>query len=191
MGILNVWVQPKKACQRGFTLMEMLVTMVIFGIIASIAVPRYQTFVVQRDVNAATADVAQGFEHARVFAQSQRTNARFCPIDAANLNAALPPCVPLATVDTPFTAWVVLEVDAAGTATQVLARSEPLPASVVLSTNRPLQSQYIQFGELGSALSAVGGSTNGTVAVAPRVASNDIITQTIVVGSSGVVRSSL
>lgn len=169
--------------QLGFTLLEMLVVIAIFSIMSSLAVPRYQAFVAQREIELVSDEVAQGLVQGRVFAQSNLTNVRFCPIAVLNLNTALPACLNLPS-NTPFPAWMVAQVDLSGNAVRVISRSDRIPSAVALTLNR----KFIQFGELGSALSAGGGVANGTVTVSPFAQLNlAVSSRNVSVAVSGVV----
>ena len=50
-------VMSVKAQQAGFTLLELIIVVALIGIISAIAVPRYQSYQLRANANAALADV--------------------------------------------------------------------------------------------------------------------------------------
>ncbi|MDP2656079.1 MAG: prepilin-type N-terminal cleavage/methylation domain-containing protein [bacterium] len=55
---------------RGFTLVEVMLSITAIGIIAGASVPIYQTFQVRNDLDIATTEIVQGMRRAHVLSQS-------------------------------------------------------------------------------------------------------------------------
>ena len=53
---------------QGFTLIEMLLTLAIVAILVSMAIPRYEQFVAQQDVNRVTQQMRDHLQLARTYA---------------------------------------------------------------------------------------------------------------------------
>ena len=116
---------------QGFTLIEMLLTLAIVAILVSMAVPRYEQFVAQQDVNRVTQQIRDHLQLARTYAQTHQTTVQFCPVDVAKVNDANPTCSQEAT----WKAWMVAEVDDKGAVRQVIARSEPILSNIEINSD--------------------------------------------------------
>lgn len=60
----------------GFTLMEVMVVMAIIGILASISVPNFRNYMIQRRLNGATRQIMSDLMYARMQAVSQNNKFR-------------------------------------------------------------------------------------------------------------------
>ena len=116
---------------QGFTLIEMLLTLAIVAILVSMAIPRYEQFVAQQDVNRVTQQMRDHLQLARTYAQTHQTTVQFCPVDVAKVNDANPTCSQEAT----WKAWMVAEVDDKGAVRQVIARSEPILSNIEINSD--------------------------------------------------------
>ena len=131
---------------RGFTLIEMLLTLAIVAILVSMAVPRYKQFVAQQDVNRVTQQMRDHLQLARTYAQTHQTTVQLCPVDVAKVNDANPTC----SQETAWKAWMVAEVDDKGAVRQVIARSEPILSSIQINSgNRKMIKMNRQGGADG------------------------------------------
>ena len=114
---------------QGFTLIEMLLTLAIVAILVSMAIPRYEQFVAQQDVNRVTQQMRDHLQLARNYAQTHQTTVQLCPVNG--VNDAIPTC----SQDMTWRAWVVAEVDDKGAVRQVIARSEPILSNIEINSD--------------------------------------------------------
>lgn len=129
---------------QGFTLIEMLLTLAIVAILVSMAIPRYEQFVAQQDVNRVTQQMRDHLQLARNYAQTHQTTVQLCPVNG--VNDAIPTC----SQETAWKAWMVAEVDDKGAVRQVIARSEPILSSIQINSgNRKMIKMNRQGGADG------------------------------------------
>ena len=129
---------------QGFTLIEMLLTLAIVAILVSMAIPRYEQFVAQQDVNRVTQQMRDHLQLARNYAQTHQTTVQLCPVNG--VNDAIPTC----SQDMTWRAWVVAEVDNKGAVRHVIARSEPILSHIqITSGNRKMIKMNRQGGADG------------------------------------------
>ncbi len=72
------------AVSRGFTIVELMVTLAIAAILLAVAVPSFTSFVQKRGISQKTLQVRNALELARGLALSQRQVWTVCTVDAAN-----------------------------------------------------------------------------------------------------------
>lgn len=118
--------------QKGFSLIELLVIIVIVGVLASVSFPKYQNFLVQRKVDVAARYLAQDLEFARIYAQTNRLKTKICPISIFELNMPLSKCLTQGGASD-WLAWVVLTLDEMGNPSHVLIRSHVIDPSILIS----------------------------------------------------------
>lgn len=63
--------------QLGFTLIELMLTLIILGIISAIAMPNYKALVVNSEIRATTESIRTGMQLARAEAVKRNANVRF------------------------------------------------------------------------------------------------------------------
>jgi len=72
------------ALQRGFTIVELMVTLAIAAILLAVAVPSFTLFAQKRAISQKTVQVRNALELARGLALSQRQVWTVCTVDASN-----------------------------------------------------------------------------------------------------------
>lgn len=59
---------------RGFTLLEMLLSVVIIGVLAGVSLPLYNSFLARNDLDIATQQVAETFRRAQIYARGMKSD---------------------------------------------------------------------------------------------------------------------
>ena len=160
---------------QGFTLIEMLLTLAIVAILVSMAIPRYEQFVAQQDVNRVTQQMRDHLQLARTHAQTHQTTVQLCPVRVSDLNDHRPECVN----DDTWAAWVVVESNTQAGNGSVIARSEALTSSVTVSKTN----QVPRFSGRGALANF---AANGTITVSS--VSFPTISEQITIAPNGRVR---
>ncbi|NQV86496.1 MAG: type II transport protein GspH [Woeseiaceae bacterium] len=143
----------KNRSQNGFTLYELLTTLLIVGVILAIGVPNMQSFRQNSSMSAAANDLHSSFHLARSEASRAKNNITICA--SANSLAALPTCGGELEAG-----WVVFEdrdgdiiVDAGE---PILRRFPPVAGGIVITTAGP--DDYFSYAANGLGR----GNVNGT-----------------------------
>lgn len=103
---------PSNRSTRGFTLLEALVVIAIVGILASAAIPQFQTFINRRLIAGEVASLSSSFRLARAEAIRRGRPVTVCPSN--NPDAAAPSCSNGAGALGWATGWIVFEDDTPG-----------------------------------------------------------------------------
>lgn len=151
-------------CQRGFNMLELMMTVLIAGIVLGVGVPSFRDFVATNRMAAAANDILSGIAAARVEAIKRRPNAGANPAVtmclSANWNTANPTCD---LVGAQTDGWIIFadqnanaQVDAGDTIVQTHA---PISGAngIAASRNNP-SGAYVQFGSSGFTRAATGGA---------------------------------
>jgi type IV fimbrial biogenesis protein FimT len=134
----------KTKAQTGFTLYELLTTMLIVGIVLSLGIPNMQSFRQNSRMTAAANDLHSSFHLARSEAARSKTNITICA--SADPFAATPVCSGELEAG-----WVVFEDRngdiAVNGADSVLKRFPPVHTSIDINTTGP--DDYFSFASTG------------------------------------------
>jgi type IV fimbrial biogenesis protein FimT len=130
--------RAKLHTQRGFTLVELMVTIAVVAILAAVAVPGLQAFVARSGMNGVRDDFAIALQRARLDAINRNTCVSVCQLAAAGGTQ----CATGAAVGQWHQGWVTY-VDA--------ACSGALTAADVISVRQPGNARYtLQVGNGGA-----------------------------------------
>ena len=142
-----------KANQHGFTIYELLITMLVIGIILSIGVPSFSEFTQNSRISATANDLHSSFQLARSEAARSKANITICA--SANSMAAGAACG--GTFDDGWIIFVDLNGDLirAGAGENVLRAHPPIPNAIDIVTNGG--ADYFGFAPSGLGRGDVGG----------------------------------
>ena len=129
-----------KMHKEGFTLIEMLVTLSVVGIVVAFGVPAMRDFMDTNRMSAATNDLVSNLHYARSEAVKRGTTTRLCP--SADWAAENPVCNAAGTL---ADGWLIV-VDPDGAAI-VVQQHEPLPDRIRLKDNLNSWIDYTATGE--------------------------------------------
>jgi type IV fimbrial biogenesis protein FimT len=117
---------------RGFTLTEFMVTLAVAGILLSVAVPNFRSFIQNDRLSAAANDLLRSFQLARTQAIKHQANVVVCA--SANPTAANPTCS-----YGPFNGWIVFQDTNSNwqfdAGEPVLERHDLLDSSITVKTD--------------------------------------------------------
>lgn len=163
--------KPRPPAERGFTLLELMVTLTVAGVLLAIGVPSFQSFVRSSRITAPTNEMMTAVYLARTEAVKRRATTVFC--FSTNPTAALPDCA-----GTGAQGWIVW-VDVANPAVPsandrnvrvdanepILLRHGPVLGGVTVRTVPANNKGYLAYAASGLArtVAAVGAPTLGAV----------------------------
>ena len=144
-----------KTQQHGFTLYELLITMLVIGVILAIGVPNMSEFSQNSRLTSTSNDLLSSFQLARSEAARAKTNITICA--SANPLAAGATCDGGSFED----GWIVFidlngDLNRAGAGENVLRSHPPVPSGVTVTTNGG--STYFSFAATGLGRGDVGGA---------------------------------
>ncbi len=146
----------ERTAQQGFTLYELLVTVMIMGIILSLGVPNFLEFTRNNRMAATSNDLLSAFTLARTEAVKRKTTVTVC--SSLNPEAANPACG-----GTFADGWVVFVDDAGPTpnvqidaAEEVIRSVGPMPDGITLQTNGG--ANYFTYAATGFGFGNIGGA---------------------------------
>ena len=109
--------------QKAFTLLELMITVAIVGILAAVAIPSYTDYVMRGKIGEATSTLLAMRTKMEQFYQDNRTYVGAC---AAGTIAPLPTGLKYFTVTCPTLTATAYTIQAAGGITRCVARRAPL-----------------------------------------------------------------
>ncbi len=135
--------------KNGFTLIEMIVTLTVASILATIAIPSYRQFVESGRLTAATNDFVADVSHARIEAMKRGSASQMgiCASSTGTSCAASP--------TTWAAGWIIfVDADSSGTynaggGDTILKIHDVLPSSLTATTN-PVGANTLIFNRIGS-----------------------------------------
>lgn len=150
--------------EKGFTLIELMITLLVAAVILGVGVPNFQEFIANNRMAAATNDVISALHMARSEAIKRRTNVTLCP--SANWDADNPACNNGGVIGGGYIIFVDcsaaapncgapnLSVDAFDV---VLSARGPLPDAIAAAfTTDAAGAQYLSFAATGFPRNAPG-----------------------------------
>ena len=154
----------KISTQTGFTLYELLTTLLIVGIVLSLGIPNMQSFRENSRMTAVANDLHSTFHLARSEASRSKTNITICA--SANSMAAVPTCGGELEAG-----WIIFEDRngdiAVNGADSVLRRFPPVANAIAINTTGP--DDYFSYAPTGLGR----GNITGTAPVATMVLCDD------------------
>jgi len=137
-------IKPDRSLQKGFNIMELMVTVAVGSVLLSVGVPAFKNFMDNSRMSAASNELVTSLHLARTEAIKRRTNVMLCP--SSNWNAANPNCNVAADISD---GWVVLTT----TGNIVLLAHGPLNDQIDVkgadTANIIAGPKFVQFGANG------------------------------------------
>lgn len=179
---LSMMSNNRASKSRGFTLIEVMVTVSIIAILSAIAMPNYNVWVANAKTRTATESIQAGLQKARVEAIKRNIRVQF-QLTVAGSSAWRVSCV-VATECTDLTSGVVEErVDGEGNTAQVTVTPTPASATTIV------------FNSLGQVLNTTTNPASATAPFTQLNLSNPILSASdkrdlrITIGNGGISRS--
>lgn len=170
-------------CETGFTLVELMVTVAIVGILAAIAMPNFQSMIQANRIQSAAAEFQAGLALARTEAIKRGGDARVTIVansltgTTANWNAG-------------FTVFYDTTSNAGGNAVPagatVLMQTAALNSSVAVTTNAP---SYVTYNGLGRSILSSGAYGAASFGFGPASGATVANYRCIIMNSTGRTRS--
>ncbi len=147
----------KQRTQTGFTLYELLTTLLVVGVVLSLSVPNMQAFRLNSSMTSTANDLHSSFHLARSEASRSKTNISICA--SADSTAAVPTCGGELEAG-----WVVFEdrdgdivIDAGE---PIIKRFGPIQQDIAITTTGP--DDYFSFASTGIGRTPTAGPFAGT-----------------------------
>ena len=150
-----------KIYQRGFTLYELLITMLVIGIVLTVGIPSFSQFTQNSRITSTANDLHSSFQLARSEAARSKSPVTICasadPLGAAQCDGAL--------FDEGWIIFVDLDADLqrAGAGENVLRAHPPIDVAINISMNGG--ADYFGFAPTGLGRGDVGGQPSVQTAV--------------------------
>lgn len=144
--------QNIKTAQNGFTIIELMVTLVIAGVVFAFALPAYQEVTINNKLAAGINEFSTALLTARSEAVQRNRNVIVCTSSNA-ITVALPSCNAAVTWDKGWIAYVDLDNDGNIDADEVIRVGNPLDSGYVIdgSANVTTTVTYTPTGEVVNA----------------------------------------
>jgi len=147
---------------RGFTLIEMVVTLVIIGVIFAFAVPSFRTMVISNRLTTAANDVVDAINIARVEAIKRNGNVQFCS-NSASVNTTSDSDTLGAKCGSDAGAVVGLSVDSSGNTVVDPVRAAFVGITTPLKISGDMTALRFNGQGMGMQVGGTGGPYTGTV----------------------------
>ncbi len=132
-------VTNKQAIELGFTLIELMVTLLVFAIILTIAIPSFHTIILNNRLNTSSDSVVSALNYARSTALYTNNTVLFCPFNSANST----------TCGTNWsTGWIIVTQPAIGTSVLIKSQENSPNGPTITANNNS-----VTFNSQGSASS--------------------------------------